>query len=126
MHIIHVTCGDDEHTFRTNDSGEYLFTGTSVNNQISCDAGFNSLKRIKRAIRGSERWVVQEYVEIPSTRVPVIKKGRVRLVTKKVNLNPFVFNGRYAGSMARLTDDSIINVSAGGGLVPAMMYKAKK
>jgi hypothetical protein len=40
-----------EHIFRTNNSGSYLFTGLSVNNQISCESGFNSLSRIKRYIK---------------------------------------------------------------------------
>ena len=40
-----------EMTFRTNKTGSYLFTGVGVNNQISCESGFNSLKRIKKAIR---------------------------------------------------------------------------
>lgn len=41
----------EERTFRTNESGAYLFTGVGENRQISCESGFHSLKRIKKAIR---------------------------------------------------------------------------
>ena len=51
MRRIDATFNGQEHTFRSNDSGDYLFTGVSVNNQISCDSGFNSLRRMKAAIR---------------------------------------------------------------------------
>ena len=41
----------EERTFRTNNSGEYLFTGISENRQISCDSGFQIERRMKAAIR---------------------------------------------------------------------------
>ena len=41
----------EERTFRTNDSGAYLFTGVSENRQISCESGFQDARRMKRAIR---------------------------------------------------------------------------
>ena len=40
-----------EYTFRTNNDGSYLFVGVSTNNQIRSDSGYNSLHRIKAAIR---------------------------------------------------------------------------
>jgi hypothetical protein len=51
MRRIDATFNGQEFTFRSNDSGEYLFTGVSVNNQISCESGFNSRRRMKSAIR---------------------------------------------------------------------------
>lgn len=41
----------EERTFRTNNSGSYLFTGVSENRQISCESGFQDARRMKRAIR---------------------------------------------------------------------------
>jgi glutathionylspermidine synthase len=72
-----------------------------------------------------ESWIVQEYVEIPSDIYPVIDNG-VRLEWKKVNLNPFALLGKYSGSITRVSDNSVINVSAGGGLVPTMRIKRRK
>lgn len=50
---IEFTVNGEKHerTFRTNESGACLFTGVSVNNQISCDSGFQILKNIKKYIR---------------------------------------------------------------------------
>lgn len=72
-----------------------------------------------------ESWIVQEFVEIPRDVYPVIDNG-VRLEWKKVNLNPFALLGKYSGSITRVSDSSVINVSAGGGLVPTMRIKRKK
>ncbi len=72
-----------------------------------------------------ESWIVQEYVEIPQDIYPVIDNG-VHLEWKKVNLNPYAFLGKYGGSITRVSDSSVINVSAGGGLVPTMRIKRRK
>lgn len=56
MRRIDATFNGQDFTFRSNDSGEYLFVGVSVNNQISCESGFNSLRRMKTAIREHLRY----------------------------------------------------------------------
>ena len=73
----------------------------------------------------SENWVVQQYVNIPQEIFPEIKEN-VNMKLKKVNINPFVFVGKYGGTISRVSDKSIINVSAGGGLVPTMCVVKKK
>lgn len=75
---------------------------------------------------GSEDWVVQEYVNIPQEIFPEIRDGKVFLKLKKVNINPFAFTGKYGGTISRVSDKSIINVSAGGGIVPTMSVNKKK
>lgn len=77
---------------------------------------------VGRILRNNEDWVVQRYVDISQMTVPVVEQDQVKLVSKKFNLNPYVFANRYAGSVARLSDKSVINVSAGGGLVPVINY----
>jgi len=78
---------------------------------------------IERRI-GSEEWIVQEYVPIPQEFFPVISE-KTTISLKKVNINPFAFLGRYTGTISRISDSSIINVSAGGGLVPTMSAERK-
>jgi hypothetical protein len=51
MKRIDVEWNGEEYTFRTNKDGSYLFTGISVNNQISCESGFHNQDRMKKAIR---------------------------------------------------------------------------
>jgi len=77
---------------------------------------------VGRILRNKEDWVVQRYVEISQMTVPIVSGDAVYMVDKKYNLNPFVLAHRYAGSVARLSDQSVINVSAGGGLVPVIKY----
>jgi len=80
---------------------------------------------VRRILYKHENWVVQEYVEITEMEVPVLENDHVQLKTKKYNLNPFILGGKYAGTIARLSDQSVINVSAGGGMVPAINYAKK-
>ena len=75
---------------------------------------------------GSEDWVVQEYVNIPQEIFPEIRDEGVYLKLKKVNINPFAFIGKYGGTISRVSDKSIINVSAGGGIVPTMSVNRKE
>ncbi len=74
---------------------------------------------------GAQDWVVQQYVNIPQEIFPEIKGG-VSMKLKNVNINPFAFVGKYGGTISRVSDKSIINVSAGGGLVPTMSVVKKK
>jgi uncharacterized circularly permuted ATP-grasp superfamily protein len=83
-------------------------------------------RTMNRAILDGEHWVVQEFVSIPTMRVPIVSKGKILLKNKKVNINPFVFGGHFAGAISRLSDASVINVSAGGGLIPVMIYERHK
>lgn len=63
-------------------------------------------------------WCIQELVDIPEETFPVFEEGRLSFRPRKLNLNPFAFGGRYAGCFARVSESSIINVSAGGGMIP--------
>ncbi|MBN1478808.1 hypothetical protein JXA70_00900 [candidate division KSB1 bacterium] len=72
-----------------------------------------------------ESWVVQEYVTIPQEIFPMIG-DEVFMKLKKVNINPFSLLGKYSGTITRVSDRSVINVSAGGGLVPTFSVVRKK
>ena len=73
----------------------------------------------------NENWVVQEFVNIPQEFFPIIDTD-VSLMLKKVNINPFALLGKYGGTITRVSDASVINVSAGGGLVPTLTACRKK
>ncbi|HDS08145.1 MAG TPA: hypothetical protein ENO05_11025 [Bacteroides sp.] len=66
-----------------------------------------------------DTWVVQEYVDIPTDEYPEISRSVV-FKPKYVNINPFALNNRYSGTITRISDSPVINVSAGGGLVPTL------
>lgn len=73
----------------------------------------------------NENWVVQQYVPIPEDLFPEIRENEIHLKLKKVNINPFGIYGEYGGSISRISDNSVINVSAGGGLIPTMAISKK-
>ena len=66
-----------------------------------------------------QNWVVQEYVDIPTGEYPEIDR-QVRFKEKFVNINPYALSGKYSGTITRVSDSQVINVSAGGGLVPTL------
>jgi uncharacterized circularly permuted ATP-grasp superfamily protein len=71
-------------------------------------------------------FVIQEYVDIPEEEFPVINENSTITVEKrKVNLNPFAIAGQYAGCLSRISLSPVINVSAGGGMVPTFLLKVK-
>jgi len=75
-------------------------------------------------LAAQETYVAQEYIPIPTVLLPVYEP-QLHFVAKKVNMNFFAFNGQYAGGMARVSDSSIINISAGGGLIPILVAEPR-
>jgi len=71
-------------------------------------------------------FVIQEYVDIPEEEFPVLKENSsITVENRKVNLNPFAIAGQYAGCLSRISQSPVINVSAGGGMVPTFLLKDK-
>ena len=52
---------------------------------------------------------------------PTVEDGHVQMRLKRFNINPFGMGGRYAGMITRISDQAVINVSAGGGLLPSVV-----
>jgi hypothetical protein len=71
-------------------------------------------------------FIVQEYVPVPEEMFPVIEDGHVQMRLKRFNINPFGIGGRYAGSITRISDRAVVNVSAGGGLLPSVIGRHKR
>jgi len=73
---------------------------------------------IDKAIKND--WVVQEYINIPIMTVPEIVNKKLDFAYKKYNFNMLVYGSRYAGGYSLLSNESVINVARGGGLIPAL------
>jgi hypothetical protein len=69
-----------------------------------------------------ESWVMQEYCRVPTLALPAERDGHVERERKFYNWNPFLFGGRYAGSIARASETPLINITLGGGLLPTVLY----
>jgi uncharacterized circularly permuted ATP-grasp superfamily protein len=70
--------------------------------------------------------VVQEYVPIPEDLFPAVEDGKVTMRLKRFNVNPFAIGGRYVGMLTRISDQAVINVSAGGGMLPSVVGRHKQ
>jgi hypothetical protein len=68
-------------------------------------------------------WVLQERVTIPEEEFPLHEGGALRFPRLKVNANPFYVEGAEVGAVTRASQDSVINVSAGGGSVPTFVLE---
>ncbi len=63
-----------------------------------------------------EPYVVQEKVEQPIEPYPTLVDGRLRIEDRILDTAPFVFYGSYMdGCLTRLSTESLVNVTAGGG-----------
>jgi hypothetical protein len=71
-------------------------------------------------------FIAQEYIPVPEEMFPVIEDGHVQMRLKRFNINPFGIGGRYAGSITRISDRAVVNVSAGGGLLPSVIGRHKR
>ncbi|MBI4372660.1 MAG: glutathionylspermidine synthase family protein [Candidatus Omnitrophica bacterium] len=78
---------------------------------------------IDKALKSN--WVIQEFANPPIMMVPTIANHKIEFVAKKMNTGCFVFNGAYAGSLSRLSDETVVNVSRGGGLVPSVVCESE-
>ena len=67
-------------------------------------------------------WVVQERVAIPEETFPRLNEaGDLELEPLKLNVNPFYARSGDAGAIVRVSRESVINVTAGGGSVPSFV-----
>ena len=71
-------------------------------------------------------FIVQEYLPIPEEMFPTIDDGNVQMRLKRFNINPYCIGGRYVGMMTRISDQAVINVAAGGGILPSVVGRHKR
>jgi uncharacterized circularly permuted ATP-grasp superfamily protein len=64
----------------------------------------------------SQRYVVQEAVQIPQVSFPVVLDG-LHYLDLMVDLDPYLFDGRAGGFMTRVSAAALLNVTAGAGSV---------
>jgi uncharacterized circularly permuted ATP-grasp superfamily protein len=91
--------------------GQDVVVGSLVDDAVWA----RTLDSAKRA-----RWVRQRREEIPTLALPVLDGAKLTFQRKFLNWNPFVFAGRHGGSIARVSDSILINISRGGGLLPTV------
>ncbi len=81
---------------------------------------------LARAIAERARgWVAQEKITVRRETFPVCDAGGVTMRDMLVDFAPYVFRGRLAGFLTRLSASGLANVTSGGGQVPAFAVRPK-
>ncbi|MEX2285181.1 MAG: hypothetical protein WEE89_22030 [Gemmatimonadota bacterium] len=63
-----------------------------------------------------EPFIVQERIEIPTEQFPVFAHGHVQIEDRILDTAPYAFYGGFVdGCLTRLSTESLVNVTAGGG-----------
>ena len=114
----------DQFVIKPND--EYGGTGVTLGWETS-ESEWDTA--IARAVAERDRgWVAQERIAVRHERFPVCDDAAPRGVTTRdmlVDFAPYIFRGRLAGFLTRLSATGLANVTSGGGQVPAFVVSLK-
>jgi uncharacterized circularly permuted ATP-grasp superfamily protein len=70
-------------------------------------------------------WVAQERISIRREKFPMCVDGRLEMRDMLVDFAPYLFRGKLAGFLTRLSASGLANVTSGGGQVPAFVVEGK-
>ena len=125
--LPHLRRHRDRFVIKPND--EYGGTGVTLGWETT-DAEWDAA--IARALAERDRgWVAQEQIKVRREVFPICESGRgshvngVALRDMLVDFAPYLFRGRLAGFLTRLSATGLANVTSGGGQVPAFVVSQR-
>jgi len=74
---------------------------------------------LHQALRGRQRYVVQRLASIPADTLPMMTREGVRWRERRM-VSGFFFNSSGIGLIGRFSGEPVVNVSRGGGIIPAL------
>jgi uncharacterized circularly permuted ATP-grasp superfamily protein len=102
---------------------EYGGTGVTLGWESS-EAGWDAV--LARAVAEHDRgWVAQEQIAVRREPFSMCEQGASVRREMLVDLAPYVFRGRLAGFLTRLSASGLANVTSGGGQVPAFVIRPR-
>jgi hypothetical protein len=111
-------------------SDEYGGTGVTLGWEVDAK---HWEKSILAALPGGKSakehgcWIVQEKIAMRRGEFPYIgANGKVEFRDMLVDLAPYMFRGKLAGFLTRLSASSLANVTSGGGQIPAFRVEPKR
>jgi uncharacterized circularly permuted ATP-grasp superfamily protein len=83
---------------------------------------------LARALSETERaWILQARIAVRREVFPRVEPASgVRMQEMLVDFAPYLFRGRMAGFLTRLSATGLANVSSGGGQVPAFVVSERR
>jgi uncharacterized circularly permuted ATP-grasp superfamily protein len=118
--LAHIREHRENFVLKPND--EYGGTGVMLGWEMDAAAWDEA---IERAVKdGYGTWVVQEKIAARREVFPFVEAGgKVTMKDMLVDLAPYLFRGRLAGFLTRLSSTGLANVTSGGGQIPAFAVK---
>lgn len=102
---------------------EYGGTGVTLGWETGAGAWDDA---IAGALAQSDRgWIAQERIRIRRETFPICEDGGVVERDMLVDFAPYLFRGRMAGFLTRLSATGLANVTSGGGQVPAFIVEPR-
>ena len=92
--------------------GEGVVLGPTVSRHVWEDA-------LHQALWGRQRYVVQQLAHIPSDLLPSLTPEGIRWSQRRM-VSGFFFNSSGIGLIGRFSSEPVVNVSRGGGIIPAL------
>jgi hypothetical protein len=106
---------------------EYGGTGVTLGWETD-ESGWDAA--MAHAFSSAGEWIVQERIAVRRERFPQISvEARPLRVDSRdvlVDLAPYLFRGRLAGFLTRLSASGLANVTSGGGQVPAFVVSERE
>jgi len=107
-------------------SDEYGGTGVTLGWETDAKKWDEAIEAALPA-KGNGCWIVQEKIAMRRGEFPYIGADcKVEFKDMLVDLAPYLFRGKLAGFLTRLSASSLANVTSGGGQIPAFRVEAKK
>lgn len=119
--VPYLRANRDRFVLKPND--EYGGTGVTLGWETS-EAKWDAA--IARALAERDRgWVAQERIAVRREPFPICDNGGIAMRDMLVDFAPYIFRGRLAGFLTRLSATGLANVTSGGGQVPAFVVSEK-
>jgi uncharacterized circularly permuted ATP-grasp superfamily protein len=119
--VPHLRTHRDQFVIKPND--EYGGTGVTLGWETS-EGDWDAA--IARAIAERDRgWVAQQRIAVRREMFPVCDAGGMTMRDMLVDVAPYIFRGKLAGFLTRLSATGLANVTSGGGQVPAFVISQK-
>jgi uncharacterized circularly permuted ATP-grasp superfamily protein len=120
--LAYVRARQGEFVLKPNDE----YGGTGVNLGWEMDASQWDAA-ISRALADPSRaWVVQGRIQVRREVFPMQTTCGIEMRDMLVDLAPYLFRGRMAGFLTRLSATGLANVTSGGGQVPAFVVTTSR
>ena len=122
--LEHIRKNQNELVMKPSD--EYGGTGVTLGWEVDAKAWEKAIDDAQPG-KGHGCWIVQEKSAMRRGEFPYIgANNKVEFKDMLVDFAPYLFRGKLAGFLTRLSASSLANVTSGGGQIPAFRVQPKK